>query len=636
MSIQQPPAPSAESSLDEVVRLAGAPAAAPIPADVGEWLFDAYEGRRLAWLAERAKTLAKGTRVLEVGFDGEVHRRIFSHCQYSFFDLRAFLASARSKDHPNAYKIPVDARLFEVVVSSNVLEWALYPEPALGEMLRALVPGGRLWVAPPMLRLPEGTPPRAVSSLRYPWYAATFARHGLDISDCFEATGLLTELCTLCVEVGRALPAGVAADGGREKLRRLLVHDVPLALAHLEVTTPMESPRSSLILEARHATAAFTEPSPGLGSRTVVRAGKRPLRITYLISSILGITGGNMTLLHQVEALRQRGHSLTIVTRTPRPRWTAIHAKVIQVGASEAMAPSVPPSDVVVSTYFSNASELLSIEAPVKIYYAQGDQFVFENRDPFPDPVRENQRQALNELSRRSYLLPGTHFVANSNNLARAVERAHGKKAEAVLPVCTDQTIFRPLPKAAPGSRLRILVVGPDTLGGGAESLLFKGIGDIRGALEIVASRFANFTAVRVATTAPEIFRDFPCEYHVTPTDEMKTFLFGTADFLVYASHFDSCPRPPQEGMAAGAAVVCTDTDGAREYCVHEENCLLVPIQNPRAIAEAILRLVRDRALRARIVEGGLRTAAKFPREREWDELEALLYQYLEGVGALG
>ena len=587
-----------------------------------------------AWLEERAETLAEGTRVLEVGFDGQAHRKLFSRCLYSFFDLRAFLASARSGDHPNTYKIPVEGQLFDVVVSSNVLEWALYPELALAEMVRVLAPGGRFWVAPPKLRLSNDTPPRAASSLGYPWYAATFARHGLEITDSFHATGLITELCNLCVEVGRGLPAGSAGIAEREHLRQLLVHDVPLALAHLEATTPLESPRSSLIVEALRPVGRSAERAQVSGSGIVVRAGKRPLRITYLISSILGITGGNMTLLSQVEALRQRGHDLTIVTHTPRPGWTEIRAKVIQVDRSGAMAPNVPPSDVVVSTYFSNTSELRHVEAPVKVYYAQGDQFVFENPDPFPDPVREKQRQMLNEMSRESYLVPDVHFIANSNNLARAVERAYGRKAEAVLPVCTDQTVFRPLPRTAPGSRARILVVGPDTLGAGAESLLFKGIGDIRRALEIVSSQFTNFTAVRIATTRAEIFRDFPCEYHVTPTAEMKTFLFGTADLLVYASHFDSCPRPPQEGMAAGAAVVCTDTEGAREYCVHEENCLLVPIQRPPAIADAVLRLVQDRALRAELVAGGLRTAAKFPREREWDELEALLYRYVEAAGA--
>lgn len=298
------------------------------------------------------------------------------------------------------------------------------------------------------------------------------------------------------------------------------------------------------------------------------------------------------------------------------------------------MSPRVPPSDVVVSTYCANTHELLAVDAPVKVYYAQGDQFVFGDDTPAADPAVENHRQTLKELSRRSYGYPGVHFVANSNNLAQAVFRSHGVRAGAVLPVCTNQTIFRPLQRALPGSRLRILVVGPDVKGTGAESLAFKGIADIRRALELVQARFTNFTAVRIANTQPEIFRDFPCEYHVIPSDEMKTFLFGTADILVYASHYDSCPRPPQEGMASGCAVVCTDTSGAREYCVNEENCLLVPVENPTAMADAILRLVTDRALREKIVAGGKKTAAQYLREREWDELETLLFGYVEAAAS--
>jgi glycosyltransferase involved in cell wall biosynthesis len=68
------------------------------------------------------------------------------------------------------------------------------------------------------------------------------------------------------------------------------------------------------------------------------------------------------------------------------------------------------------------------------------------------------------------------------------------------------------------------------------------------------------------------------------------------------------------------------------EYCVHEENCLLVPVKDPQAIADALLRVIGDRGVRERIVEGGRRTAAALPREREWNELEELLYRYVDAA----
>ncbi|HXP59517.1 MAG TPA: glycosyltransferase, partial [Dongiaceae bacterium] len=371
-------------------------------------------------------------------------------------------------------------------------------------------------------------------------------------------------------------------------------------------------------------TTGAAEPAESVGHLTT---GTRPrLRVTYLISSILGVTGGNQTLLRQAEEMRRRGHEVAIVTHTPKPDWFQFGTRVIQVPAAQPMAACVPPSDVVVATYFTNAAELSAVPAPVKVYYAQGDQFVFS--DPAMPDNEQNRR--LRELSRASYLLPGVRFVPNSNNLAGAVERLCGRPADGILPVCTDQTIFRPLQRSLPGSRFRLLIVGPDARGTESEPLLFKGIQDIHDALEILARRFPHFTAVRMSATAPDIFARFPCEFYLAPCDEMKTVLYGTSHVHIYASHYDSCPRPPQEAMAAGCAVVCTDTPGAREYCRGGENCLLVPIRSPAAIAEAVERLIKDNALREQLIQGGLATAREYPREREWNEWEALLLRFAQ------
>jgi glycosyltransferase involved in cell wall biosynthesis len=374
-----------------------------------------------------------------------------------------------------------------------------------------------------------------------------------------------------------------------------------------------------------------------LGLKKELKTGsgiRKPLRITYLISSILGVTGGNITLLNHVNALSERGHNITIVTYTDKPQWMDIKARVIRVPQAEPMASYVPPSHVVISTYFSNTAELVNINVPVKVYYAQGDQYVFEDDTPSPNPKVEKVRRRMRKLSKASYLYPNVYFVPNSRNLANAVERAYGKKPDAILPVCTDQRIFRPLQKSVIGSRWRILIVGPDRRGSDLEPLSFKGIGDIRQALEKLSKRFNNFTAIRISNSEPDIFKGFPCEFYICPSGEMKTFLYGTAHILVYASHYDSCPRPPQEAMAAGTAVVCTATSGAMEYCRDNENCLLVPIKSPEAIADAVERIIKDGNLWERLVKGGLATAREFPCEREWNELEALLYRFMEESGA--
>jgi glycosyltransferase involved in cell wall biosynthesis len=385
-------------------------------------------------------------------------------------------------------------------------------------------------------------------------------------------------------------------------------------------------------LLARHAAAktaapaATPAPSTGAALSPGVQPGRPRLRLTYLISSILGVTGGNQTLLRQAEEMRRRGHDVTLVTHTAKPDWFQFQTRVIQAPAGRPLAASVPPSDVVVATYFINAPELAAVKAHVKIYYAQGDQYVFSDSTMADTP----QNRQWRELSRASYLLPGIRFVPNSRNLADAVQKLCGRPPDAILPVCTDQTIFRPLQRSVPGSRFRLLIVGPDSRGTEAEPLLFKGIQDIHDALQILARKYPHFTAVRMSAGGPGIFAHFPCEFYIAPGDEMKTVLFGTSHIHIYASHYDSCPRPPQEAMAAGCAVVCTATGGAMEYCRDGENALLVPIKSPQAIADAVERLIHDHALREKLVQGGLATARQFPREREWNEWEALLFRFMD------
>ena len=362
---------------------------------------------------------------------------------------------------------------------------------------------------------------------------------------------------------------------------------------------------------------------------------KRPrLAVTYLIHSILGVTGGNQTLIRQTNALCRRGHRVSIVTYSETPAWFNFNANVIRVPAGKPMSEFVPQSDVVIATYFLNAPELLKVSAPVRIYFAQGDQYIFGDDTPLFDPDAVAARDRMRRLCAQSYQLPGVYFLANSYNLAATVEFRYGRKADGVIPACWDQHIFKPMDRKPPPP-WRILVVGPDSRGTALEPLTFKGIGEIRSALEILSPQSDPFLAVRVSNTTADLFKNYPCEYHYKPADREKTKIFGTAHILIYASHYDSCPLPPMEAMASGAAVVCTATTGALEYCRHEQNCLLVPVGSPESIAAAVKRIMNDQLLREKIVAGGLTTAAEYHQEREWDILEQLLQRFADAAGGL-
>ena len=78
---------------------------------------------------------------------------------------------------------------------------------------------------------------------------------------------------------------------------------------------------------------------------------------------------------------------------------------------------------------------------------------------------------------------------------------------------------------------------------------------------------------------------------------------------------------PPLEAMATGAAVVCTDAHGNRDFCADGENCL-IPEPSVAAVSAALARLLGDPDLRARLGEAGARTARAYAWNLRIDQLE--------------
>ncbi len=350
--------------------------------------------------------------------------------------------------------------------------------------------------------------------------------------------------------------------------------------------------------------------------------GRRPLRIVYLITNILGVTGGNQTLLHQIRALHDHGHDITVVTNTPAALYQGtLPVEVIHVDTQSPLADAAPSCDIAVATYFMNVHELLHIDAGAKIYFAQGDQYMFGEAPP------TELGEKLQKWSDLSYAIP-VHILVNSHGSQQLVRERYGRAAD-ILPVAIDHTVYRPHEFRGTGVKT-ILVVGPDNAGNEIESLLFKGITDVREALTLLRNRGKNFHVIRISAKERSIFGNFDCEFRQNPSATEKTEIFSRSDIMLYASHYDSCPLPPLEAMASGVAVVCTGTPGAMEYCEHEKNSLLVPIRDPHSLAAATERLLDDDQLRSILCTEGVRTAARYTWKNQIDALENYFFACLD------
>ncbi len=139
--------------------------------------------------------------------------------------------------------------------------------------------------------------------------------------------------------------------------------------------------------------------------------------------------------------------------------------------------------------------------------------------------------------------------------------------------------------------------------------------GGHRGELEALAARLGVADRVR---------------FERTPSARVAE-AYAAADAVLFPVTW---PEPwglvPLEAMSVGRPVVATGTGGSAEYLADGVNALVVAPGDPAALAAAVRRLAGDDALRARLVEGGRATAARFSQAA----FEAQVIAALEAAAA--
>lgn len=101
--------------------------------------------------------------------------------------------------------------------------------------------------------------------------------------------------------------------------------------------------------------------------------------------------------------------------------------------------------------------------------------------------------------------------------------------------------------------------------------------------------------------------------------------LLRSATLFVLSSRYEGFPNVLLEAMAEGVAVVATDCpSGPSEIVEDGRNGLLVPSEDPGALAAAIARLLDDTALRARLGAEARKVRERYSIEatvERWDEV---------------
>ena len=339
--------------------------------------------------------------------------------------------------------------------------------------------------------------------------------------------------------------------------------------------------------------------------RRDVRTPDGRLRIVY-VTQDTGVGGGHRDIFEHLNRLLERGHIVELYSLGGPPDWFELKAPVRTFGSYEGLAAALAPVDALkVATWWETAPWVwrASVTRGIPVYFVQDIETSYYAGD------ERAQHRVL-----ASYREEFRYMTISSWNRERLAEL--GLSSELIAPGI-DLGNFRPLGRAK--RQEVVLAVG--------RSLPLKNL-----PLTVDAwRRLDPQPELWMFGVEPELGPQYGARYFDRPSDERVNELFNEAGVFVQTSIHEGFCLPLLEAMAAGTPVVSTDAHGNRDFCRHEENCLITAPE-PDAVATALRRLLSDGELRRRLAAAGVKTADSYAWEGRTDELE----RFLEGVAGHG
>ena len=324
------------------------------------------------------------------------------------------------------------------------------------------------------------------------------------------------------------------------------------------------------------------------------------MRIVY-VTEDTGVGGGHRDVFEHLNRLSARGHDLSLYTLGAPPDWFPLEVPVRSFADYDALSRALAEVDAIkVATWWLTAMPvwMASIPRGIPVYFVQDIETSY-----YPDD--ERARHAVIDSYRPEF----RYMTISSWN--RDQLRELGLDAELIAPGIDLQT-FQPradierrddmmlaLGRSNPLKNLPLTIAAWEKLKEPRPELCLFGI-------------------------EPELAGTQRLRYVDSPEDQQVNELFNQATVFVQTSTHEGFALPPLEAMATGAAVVCTDAHGNRDFCRDGVNCLM-PASRADEVSAAIARLLADPPLRARLGRAGLQTAQAYSWELRIDALEAFL-----------
>jgi phosphatidylinositol alpha-mannosyltransferase len=365
------------------------------------------------------------------------------------------------------------------------------------------------------------------------------------------------------------------------------------------------------------------------------------VKIGLVTPYIYPLPGGvNDQVGHLYRELRERGHTVKIVTASHGLQ-PSQEGDILRIGKGFSVPSNGSMGNLTVSPRFNSQVRTL-LEAERFDLLHLHEPFV-----PFLSLVVLNQSRSVNVATFHAYAGWSLAYQFGSRFLGRYGKRLHGRIAVSaaarhfadryfpgdykVIPNGVDIERFadaEPLEQWRDGTK-NIFFVGR------LENR--KGVMDLLKAYRLLRKAGCDCRLLLAGAGPLEkqvrryllTRRTGDVELLGRVSDAQKARLFATADvFVAPATGRESFGIVLLEAMAAGRAIVASDIHGYRSVVRRGEQGLLVPPNDPRALAEALRKLLLDDDERRRMGESGRVRARQF----SWENVTAKVEAYYEFV----
>lgn len=323
------------------------------------------------------------------------------------------------------------------------------------------------------------------------------------------------------------------------------------------------------------------------------------MKIAYLLAGT-DIAGGTRVAAAHADALTDRGHEVTLVTTAGPLTWRRSHARWLHVSSFDEV--DAPAFDFIVGTFWTTLADAYALGGTSRgVHFCQGYEGSFTGYRPLKPQIDAAYTLPLPKITVSPHLVP--------------ICRAFYDDATYVGQI-VDEEFYQP--HGGANARPRVLLVGPAQAD-------FKGIDVGYAAVTRARELGAEFDLVRVSQWLPDETEPatLATEFHVAlPTAEMVAVFAGCDVFLGPSRSEEGFGLPAAEAMASGVPCILSSIPSFLSWDERRDHALFTPEGDGRAMGEALVRLLGDESLRARLVQRGREVVEQFRAAATADRLE--------------